>query len=273
VSLPASLLELLACPECRGPLAGEGAGLRCGACGRGFEIAEGIPQLLPAALAGGTPADPAWRAWASALDRLLAWRRQTWTGDARAAAMRQEAQQIQAEFAGHCRLDAAAGALLDIGCGSGGIAARLPAGCRYVGLDPLPLPTAGGPFMVRGVGERLPFRDAAFDLVLAMQTLDHCQSAPALLAEILRVLAPSGALCVEQWVSPPTWRERLAAWRRDPRPAGRPAPSDSSKVVLLDASDVEALLRPAFREVAVARASQGSHVFALACGKRPAAGG
>lgn len=272
MSLPADLLPLLACPDCRGPLGEKGAGLRCESCGRGYEIAEGIPQLLPASFAGGEPSDPAWQAWAGALDRLLAWRRQTWTGDARAAALRREAEAMQDEFARHCRLDEAAGTVLDVGCGTGGIAARLPVGCRYVGVDPLPLPAAGGPPMVRGVGERLPFRDGVFDLVLAMQTLDHCQSAPVLLAEILRVLAPAGALCVEQWTSRPTWGERLAAWRRGPGPAGRPAPADSAKVVLLDAPDVESLVRPAFRAVTVGRASQGSHVFVLARGKRPAGG-
>lgn len=44
----ASLLPLLACPECRGDLARQGAGLTCQACSRSYEIAEGIPLLAQA---------------------------------------------------------------------------------------------------------------------------------------------------------------------------------------------------------------------------------
>lgn len=270
MSFPRDLLDLLACPDCRGPLLEAGEALVCRDCGRTYAVADGIPQLLPAALAGGAPTDPAWQAWAAALDRLLAWRRRTWTGDARATALRQLVQDTQAEFASHCRLAEARGVALDVGCGNGAIAAVLPPGCRYVGLDPLPLSVASGPSMVRGVGEQLPFRAEAFDLVLALETLDHCQSASVFLAEILRVLKPGGRLCIEQWVTQPGWRERLAGWWRPGTARGRPAPADSSKVVLLNAPDVEALVRPAFQEVGVGRSSQGTHVFVLARCKRVA---
>ena len=122
--------------------------------------------------------------------------------------------------------------------------------------------------MVRGVGERLPFRAAAFDLVLVLETLDHCQSPTATLAEIIRVLKPGGTLCVEQYVVKPGWARRLARWWGGSLAPGRPAPADSPKVTLLDAPDLLALLWPAFAEVAVGRATQGSHLFLAAQGKR-----
>jgi SAM-dependent methyltransferase len=44
----ASLLPLLACPECRGDLARQGAGLTCQSCSRSYEVADGIPLLAQA---------------------------------------------------------------------------------------------------------------------------------------------------------------------------------------------------------------------------------
>ncbi len=266
-TLPEDLLRLLACPECRGCLREEGGTLVCTGCGRSYAISGGIPQLLPLSLATGTPRDPAWRSWAGALDRLVAWRRRTWTGDASAETFQRAVSTIQAEFAAHCRFAEARGSVLDVGCGSADIAAALPETCRYVGVDPLPLPGPGAPPMVRGVAERLPFRSAAFDIVLVLETLDHCQSPVATVGEILRVLGPDGTLCVEQYVSRPRWRERVAGWWQPRRLPGRPAPADSSKVVLLDAPDIEALVRPCFRDVKFGRSSRGSHIFVRAGGK------
>lgn len=44
----ASLLPLLACPECQGDLARQGAGLICRSCSRSYEVADGIPLLAKA---------------------------------------------------------------------------------------------------------------------------------------------------------------------------------------------------------------------------------
>lgn len=40
------LLEILACPACKAPLALEAETLRCAACARVYPIREGIPILL-----------------------------------------------------------------------------------------------------------------------------------------------------------------------------------------------------------------------------------
>lgn len=264
------LLDLLACPDCRAPLGGAVATLVCSSCGREYAVTNGVPQLLPAALADGLPTDPAWRTWAGALDRLAAWRRQTWNGGVGATALRRTVHAIQAEFAAHCRLAEAWGTVLDIGCGGGGIAAVLPMDCQYVGVDPLPLPTPGGPLMVRAVGERLPLRAETIDWILILETLDHCQSPSATWAEVLRVLKPGGTLCLQQYVSPGGWGAWLVRWWRGSAILGRLAPMDSPKVTLLDAPDVLSLVRPAFAEMEVGRARQGSHLFVAARGKRDA---
>jgi SAM-dependent methyltransferase len=267
------LLDLLACPDCRAQLLEAGTALACSGCGSAYAVADSVPQLLPAILAPGAPSDPAWRTWAGALDRLLEGRRRTWDGGDRAERFERTVRGVQVEFAAHCQLAKMRGTILDVGCGSADILAALAPECRYVGVDPLPLPTVGGPAMVRGVGERLPFREASFDLVLTLETLDHCQSPAGTVAEILRVLKPGGTLCVEQYVTAPGWRERLGRWWRGPSAPGRPAPAESPKVTLLDAPDLLALLQPAFSEVALGWATQGSHVFVAARGKRSDASG
>ncbi len=56
---------------------------------------------------------------------------------------------------------------------------------------------------VRGVGERLPFRDGVFDAVLSLQVLEHVRDPFACSREIVRVLKPGGALyCVVPFLQP-----------------------------------------------------------------------
>jgi uncharacterized protein len=44
--LPQDLLDILACPRCRGPLAVESASLRCDACMLRYRVDNGIPVML-----------------------------------------------------------------------------------------------------------------------------------------------------------------------------------------------------------------------------------
>jgi uncharacterized protein YbaR (Trm112 family) len=44
--IPADLLEILACPACRGAFTAEDHALRCVSCGRSYPIRDGIPILL-----------------------------------------------------------------------------------------------------------------------------------------------------------------------------------------------------------------------------------
>lgn len=45
-SLPKDLLDILACPQCRGPLQVEAAALRCDACLLRYRVENGIPVML-----------------------------------------------------------------------------------------------------------------------------------------------------------------------------------------------------------------------------------
>jgi uncharacterized protein len=45
-TLPKDLLDILACPQCRGPLAVEPASLRCDTCRLRYRVENGIPVML-----------------------------------------------------------------------------------------------------------------------------------------------------------------------------------------------------------------------------------
>lgn len=57
-----------------------------------------------------------------------------------------------------------------------------------------PLDARAAACFTRAVGERLPYRDQTFDAVLSYQTLEHVQDMEAVIAEMLRVVKPGGAL-------------------------------------------------------------------------------
>ncbi len=86
-----------------------------------------------------------------------------------------------------------------------------------------------------GAAEQIPFESASFDLVLAFSVMEHVSDLERSLAEIARVLAPSGifwfssasALCPRQheisgfplfgWY-PDRWKKRIMRWAARARP-------------------------------------------------------
>lgn len=97
--------------------------------------------------------------------------------------------------------------VLDVGCGTGALlrtlADRLPACVALSGVDPAPAMLEVGRaalgqrsrvWLVGAVAERLPFRDASFDLVVTTVSFDHWTDQPAGLGEAARVLRPGGRL-------------------------------------------------------------------------------
>ena len=116
--------------------------------------------------------------------------------------------------------------VLDVGCGTGlllrELAGRLPAATALTGIDPVAgmieqaRARSGDPRLTftRGVAERLPFGDAAFDLVVTTTSFDHWADQLAGLAECHRVLAPDGLFVLTDQCS--TWLlPTLAGRRRD----------------------------------------------------------
>jgi demethylmenaquinone methyltransferase/2-methoxy-6-polyprenyl-1,4-benzoquinol methylase len=96
--------------------------------------------------------------------------------------------------------------VLDLGGGTGGVAARLRPSARQVVVVE---PDAGrarrgqGRFpqvgFVLGRGESVPFADDTFDVVLLVEVLHHVPDHRSLLIEAARVLRPGGRVLIEEF--------------------------------------------------------------------------
>ena len=107
---------------------------------------------------------------------------------------------------GQCRI-------LDIGCGTGAMLDELRPFGSVVGADFSPealqfCVTRGAPAdLARADVRRLPFADASFDVVTAMDIVEHIDDDKAACSEIFRVLKPGGRLFVTVPAFPSLWSE------------------------------------------------------------------
>lgn len=90
-------------------------------------------------------------------------------------------------------LDRPEGRVLDIGGFDGYWAACLE-GCEATVLDMDISPIHPAVTYVRGDGARLPFKDAAFDVVYSLDVMEHVPDERLLIKDALRVLRPGGRL-------------------------------------------------------------------------------
>jgi SAM-dependent methyltransferase len=138
---------------------------------------------------------------------------------------------------------------LDVGCGTGALAARLAAvGYEMVGIDPsegmLDVLRERVPEVraVTGSGTSLPFDDDSFDLALTVATMHHIADAEEVrrtLSEMVRVAKPSG---------------RVLVWDHNPRnpywgPLMRRVPQDTGDERLIPEAELVDGLRDAGAEV------------------------
>lgn len=105
---------------------------------------------------------------------------------------------------GRLRTLGADGPILDLGCGRGYWLEKMgDAGLKVVGVEPevdrAALAAAFAP-VVAGDGTRLPIRSGTLGLVWCIHVLHHLPDPVAALAEIRRVLRPSGSLILAETV-------------------------------------------------------------------------
>lgn len=99
---------------------------------------------------------------------------------------------------------------LDLGAGSGGNTPLLTAaGYGAVALEHHPVAAAytrgRGLPVVQADGQRLPFADSSFDLVLACDVLEHLHRDDQAVQEVRRVLRPGGHLVLTVPADPALW--------------------------------------------------------------------
>lgn len=187
-----ALVPLLACPDCRGPLARAGAILRCGACAREYEIVDGIPVLLPRDVRiqveeheeAYVPGDAY---------RLGAPENRGWL----------EIGLYKRDLIGRLVRGRRPRASLDVGCGDWGIHYDVTgalgrelsvAGDVSLGFVRQARSQATSPARVHHLvfsAEALPFRPGVFDFVYCSEVLEHLETPERALAEMRRV-APGG---------------------------------------------------------------------------------
>ncbi|MDP3089610.1 MAG: class I SAM-dependent methyltransferase [Nitrospira sp.] len=121
----------------------------------------------------------------------------------------------QAELAALRKFVPATGMGIDVGVGTGRFA--LPLGVQF-GLDPsramLQVARRRGIQVCQAIGERMPFRDRQFDLVLLVTVICFVDDVPALFRELRRVLKTDGQLIIG-FINRESERGRLYEARKD----------------------------------------------------------
>lgn len=111
------------------------------------------------------------------------------------------------------RLELEPRTILDVGCGVGAnldLLGRLYPGGRVVGLDVEPSAlrfcrSRRGTHLCRADAAALPFASASFELVAALDTLEHMADDEATLLELRRACAPGGTLLLTVPAFPALW--------------------------------------------------------------------
>jgi SAM-dependent methyltransferase len=181
---------MIVCPDCSHPLATLGTD-RCGSCGRVFERANGIPELL----SRDDLAEPIVQAYREHYERIAA-------DDLESAIQHEDHMEIEADRLLQAVGDVRGLEVCDVGVGKGMLLDRLlRAGPRSVtGVDLSRayldrLSERNDVRLVLADAERLPFR-AEFDVVVSSDVLEHVLNVGDFLVSVREALRPGGRFVV-----------------------------------------------------------------------------
>jgi SAM-dependent methyltransferase len=119
--------------------------------------------------------------------------------------------------------------ILDIGTGSGGIAAAIDTQASVFATDAIDQRTERGKYSFVVADERLPFAAGTFDVVISNHVIEHVADPDCHLAEIRRVMKPSAVcylatpnrwwplevhsrLALVHWLPPPVFNRLAMRW-------------------------------------------------------------
>jgi SAM-dependent methyltransferase len=104
--------------------------------------------------------------------------------------------------------------ILDVGCGAGNMHHHLVRYGHVRGVDsffrPLRVARQRGHLVSQAEGSAISFPDASFELVTALDVIEHCQDDAAVLSECARVLRPGGLLAITVPAFPWLWSDNDA---------------------------------------------------------------
>ena len=205
-------LERLCCPGCRVPLSYVADVLACAVCGTAYEVANGIPVLLPPDTRRSETKATMQRFWGELYEAAYAGHVEEHDRAAFLALLAELEHMFR--YRRHLAvtempIDELAGkAVLEIGSGAGAHSALFAErGAEMTSMDITPervVATAtkldwvstGGHFALQADAERLPFGEARFDIVYSNGVLHHTPDTAQAVAEVGRVLKPGGRAVV-----------------------------------------------------------------------------
>ncbi len=181
------------CPACRGDLHGDGQGLRCTGCKATYRVVDGVPELLLS-----READTVTGRVQALYDHVAHDYDQVFSPHVAEHYLRKRTGLVR-------ELVPPGGLILDVGCGTGALAAWIQrAGYAVTGVDAsvgmLAQARDGGVGAVfAAYSTALPFPDGAFDLALSVATMHHLETeerVAATIAEMGRVVRPGGHVLI-----------------------------------------------------------------------------
>ena len=195
--ISAGLVDLVQCPDCRGPIAAASGGYACANCGRQFDASHGYLDLRPR---------EAFEEQTKYLDEAL-------HADARHESIAPPllGSKIRNDMLRRFLEPRRGDRIIDLGCGSGRtLVWNADSGAAVTGVDIAPYfaPDAVEKAdVLLGDLRRLPLRDGTFGKAWSLDVLEH-MSRPALISmlrEANRVLAADGAIFVYTHVRKNGW--------------------------------------------------------------------